>query len=155
MAALLLPLWCCVALAEDTGKIVLSVSGNIGTDVVTEYSVSMLEELPGMEIVTSTPWHNGSVRFYGVPLKDLMAHLKAAGTSIEIVALNDYRASIPASDFDTHNPIIAYKLNGKRMSIREKGPLFVMYPFDEKPELKTEAFYARSVWQVRQIIVNR
>ena len=39
------------------------------------------------------------------------------------------------------------------MSVRDKGPLFVIYPFDEAPELNNETYYGRSAWQVKSIEV--
>jgi hypothetical protein len=50
--------------------------------------------------------------------------------------------------------ILALKRNGEYMPVRDKGPLFVIYPFDSKPELKTQTYYGRSVWQVAKIVVK-
>lgn len=145
---------CGFAYASSHTKIILSVSGKISSEAPTEYSIAMLENLPMAEIVTKTPWHDGPVTFEGVPLKDLMSFLGATGENVEFIALNDYRVAIPASDFSSHNPILAYRMNGELMSVRNKGPLFVIYPFDDDPELNNETYYARSVWQVRSIVVD-
>jgi len=40
------------------------------------------------------------------------------------------------------------------MSVRDKGPLFVIYPFDSKAELKSEQYYSRAAWQVRSITIE-
>jgi hypothetical protein len=40
------------------------------------------------------------------------------------------------------------------MPVRDKGPLFIIYPFDSKPELKSQTFYGRAVWQVAKIVVK-
>ena len=45
--------------------------------------------------------------------------------------------------------IVARLLDGKPMLTREKGPLFIIYPFDSKSELQAKPFYARSAWQLR------
>jgi hypothetical protein len=39
------------------------------------------------------------------------------------------------------------------MSVREKGPLFVMYPFDEQPALRTSVYFGRCIWQLKAIEV--
>ncbi|MEM9633870.1 MAG: molybdopterin-dependent oxidoreductase [Pseudomonadota bacterium] len=141
-------------LAQDIEKQVLTISGGTATGDTAQLSIQDLEKLPQVEYVTATPWHDGQVSFKGVLLSVLMDHLGATGDSAEIVALNDYRAVLPVSDFEEHAPILAYKLNDKYMRVRDKGPLFVIYPFDDKPELKTEVHYSRSVWQVRSIVVE-
>jgi hypothetical protein len=32
--------------------------------------------------------------------------------------------------------------------VREKGPLFIVYPFDAVPVLHNEIYYNRSAWQL-------
>ena len=39
------------------------------------------------------------------------------------------------------------------MSIRDKGPIFMIYPFDKNPELYNEKYFSRSVWQIKSIEV--
>ena len=40
------------------------------------------------------------------------------------------------------------------MSVRDKGPIFVIYPFDEAPELYNETYFGRSVWQAVSVEVH-
>jgi hypothetical protein len=40
------------------------------------------------------------------------------------------------------------------MAVREKGPLFIIYPFDSAPELKNARYYSRSAWQLKAIEVR-
>ena len=40
------------------------------------------------------------------------------------------------------------------MPVRDKGPLFVVYPYDSDPELRSQKFYSRSAWQVKSLIVK-
>ncbi len=119
------------------------------------FDMPMLERLAKREVETSTPWHNGRVRFEGVALSDLMAAVGAKGGSVTLVALNDYVTTVPRSDFEQHSPILAFKQNGEYMKVRDKGPLFIIYPFDSKPELKADQYYARSVWQVKSMKVEQ
>ncbi len=83
-----------------------------------------------------------------------MAAVGAKGSSVTVVALNDYVTTVPTSDFARHAPILAFKQNGEYMKVRDKGPLFIIYPFDSKPELKADQFYARSVWQVKSMKIE-
>ena len=39
------------------------------------------------------------------------------------------------------------------MSLRDKGPLWIVYPFDSNPSYSTEVTYARSIWQLDRIEV--
>lgn len=142
------------AMSQDQDKVVLTVSGKISTGDTAEFSIGKLEALPHTTIETATPWHDGKVTFEGVLLSDLMNRIGAEGVNAEVTALNDYRAVIPVSDFEASKPILAYKANGQYLTIRNKGPLFIIYPYDDHPEMKTEIFYSRSVWQVRTIVIE-
>ena len=46
------------------------------------------------------------------------------------------------------------KMNGKYLTPRDKGPLWVIYPRDEYPELNTKEVDHRMVWQVNAMTVQ-
>jgi hypothetical protein len=83
-----------------------------------------------------------------------MSAVGATGDTITAVALNDYTTEIPISDFAQYGVLLAIKRNGEYMPVRDKGPLFIVYPFDSSPELKAQRFYGRSAWQVAKLIVK-
>ena len=138
--------------AQDA--VVLTIDGQINGGAARDFSIGQLESLGMATIETSTPWHDGKVKFEGVPLRRLLEHVGASGKSAAVLALNNYRTEIPLSDF-THYPVIlAVKKDGAYMPVSDKGPLFIIYPFDSSRELKSELFYSRSAWQVRRITVE-
>ena len=105
-------------------------------------------------VITKTPWHKEVTTFAGVSGTALMKFLGARGTEIDAVALNDYKVAIPVSDFLNSGLILATRKNGTPMSIREKGPIFVIYPFDANPNLDNEVIYGRSIWQVKELRIR-
>ncbi|UUP18856.1 molybdopterin-dependent oxidoreductase [Nitratireductor thuwali] len=139
------------AAAQDA--VVLTIDGAIEGGSI-DYTIEQLEQMPSATIATSTPWEDGVVSFEGVPMAALMEAVGAKGTAVRVVALNNYRTDIPLADFTDYGVILAFKRNGDYMPIADKGPLFVIYPFDDRPSLKTELHYARSAWQVRRITVT-
>jgi hypothetical protein len=134
----------------------LIISGKIaGTEKGSlTFDRAALEALGTVSFTTSTPWYDEPVTFEGVPLAVLMKSVGATGERLVAIALNDYSAELPMADVTKYNPILALKRNGTYMPIRDKGPLFIVYPFDSKPELKAQQFYSRSVWQVARIDVR-
>jgi hypothetical protein len=40
------------------------------------------------------------------------------------------------------------------MTVREKGPLWIVYPYDKNEKFQTEEIYARSVWSLWKIIAQ-
>ena len=138
--------------AKPSGPVVTDGAGRDrhgGEDV--EFDMAMLEALPKTSFKTSNPWTEGGTEFEGVALKDLIAAVERRDGTLTARALNDYSASLPASEAAADGAIIAYKTNGEYMSVREKGPLWIVYPFDDNPDLKTETTYSRCVWQLAAV----
>jgi hypothetical protein len=144
-------------LATPEGKLILTISGEItekNTPDAAQFDRDMLEKLGMTTIETTTPWYKGSMTFEGVPLDKLMAEVGATGHRVVAYALNDYSTEIPIEDFAKHHAILALKRNGEYMPVRDKGPLFVIYPYDSDPELKSQVYYSRSAWQVARLVVK-
>ena len=142
------PLW--------AGETVLTISGAVGaseTGDSWEFDMDGLKALPSASFETTTTWTEGDQRFDGVPLVVLMEHVGASGNALRAVALNDYAVSIPMTDSVQGGPIVAYLRNGEEMSVRDKGPLWIIYPFDDNDSYKTEEYYSRSIWQLDRIEV--
>jgi len=145
------------SLAVPKERPILTISGKIGVtnkDGTAQFDRGMLEALGLVTIETTTPWYEGKVKFEGVLLDQLMKQVGAKGESVSVIALNDYATEIPIADFAKYNVILAIKRDGEYMPVRDKGPLFIVYPYDSKPELKTQTYYARSAWQVAKIEVK-
>lgn len=141
-------------LIEPKARVVLTVSGEIGRTNgkgVARFDMDMLNSLPQQTIRTRTPWYSGTSEFTGPLLVDVLALVEPTGTLIKARALNDYSVTIPVSDASNHHIVLATRLNGKPMSVRDKGPIFVIYPFDSKEELRASTYYARSIWQLKSM----
>jgi hypothetical protein len=145
------------SLAAPAEKPILTISGKIAVTNkgdTAEFDRAMLESIGLVTVETSTPWHEGKVKFEGVSMDKLMKLVGATGQRVVAVALNDYSTEIPMEDFGKYNTILAIKRNGEYMPVRDKGPLFIIYPYDSNPDLRTQTYYARSAWQVSKIIVR-
>ncbi|WP_176037117.1 oxidoreductase [Brucella tritici] len=144
-------------LAKPTGKPILVISGNISNTNVgdtAQFDRDMLEAI-GLETVeTANPWYDGRVRFEGVSMDKLMTLVGATGTKVTAVALNDYVSTLPMEDLKKFNVILAMKRDGNYMAVRDKGPLFIIYPYDSDPQLQSQTYYTRSAWQVAKLIVE-
>lgn len=145
------------ALVVPRDRPILTISGKIAVTnngEVAQFDREMLEGLGMVAFETSTPWYNGPVKFEGIPLAKLMTEVGATGDYVVAIALNDYSSEIPLEDFAKYNVILALKRNGEYMPVRDKGPLFIVYPFDSDPDLKSQKFFSRSVWQVARLVVK-
>lgn len=147
---------CAVAqdLPAPEGDVLLTVSGAVtaqNAETGVELDFAMLEALERRRVETSTIWTEGTQVFEGVSLSVLVDALGLEGSTLRASAVNDYAVEIPMSDAVEGGPIIAYLLNGKEMSLRDKGPLWIIYPYDENSDFRSEVIYSRSIWQLNRI----
>jgi hypothetical protein len=151
---MLSPVW---ALDPPSGAPILTISGNVGAKNqagAAVFDLAMLEALPQKTFVTNTPWDKQPTKFTGPLLRDVLAAARATGTTVTALALNDYKTSIPVEDARQFDVIVAHRINDQPISVRTKGPLFIIYPFDSVPELKTSKYYGRSAWQLKSLAID-
>ncbi len=144
-------------LAEPRGEVILTITGKIthtNSRGAARLDLAMLESLGSERIRTRTPWTDGLALFEGVLMRKVLAAVGATGRSVLALAINDYQAEIPATDFDRHRVILAYRKNGRRLTIRDRGPLWIIYPWTDKKALRNELYYVRSVWQLKELVVR-
>lgn len=144
------------ALERPAGDVVLTVKGAItekNAGEVAEFDPAMLSALPGRDATLQTPWTEGETGFSGPYLRAVLEEVGATGSKLIVRALNDYAAEVPVGDAMDFDTILAIKMNGEPMTVRNKGPLFLIYPFDTNPDLYNEKYFNRSVWQIKEIEV--
>jgi hypothetical protein len=136
----------------DLDRPVLAVSGRIAQPL--SFSLHQLAALPVRRITTSTQWHPGRQQWEGVSFKTVLGKVGATGTILRVSALNDYAIDIAMADVIKYDPILAYKVDGHYMPVRDKGPLVVIYPYDEQPALNVQFYHNQAVWQVSRITIR-
>lgn len=128
-------------------------------DMKTQFcDMSNLDSMPQETILTSLPASlsiTGKNEWSGVSLKYIVDNLGAKEDSvIELAALNDYVISIPMKSINSYNPVLASRLNGKTISIRNKGPLILIYPFDKYREINTPLYQDYTIWMIHEIRIK-
>lgn len=145
------------ALDVAAGPVVLVITGRVrqpNAGTTAQFDMAMLERLPQHSFTTRTPWYASARRFTGPLLRDVLAAAGANGRMLRVTALNDYRVDVPWEDAQRHNLILARLIDGQPMAVRDKGPLFMLYPFDDEPDLRSAIYYSRSAWQLKLIEVS-
>jgi len=136
---------------------VLSISGSVTQFNSGEKLLLDRETLFSFEqkdIKTTTLWTDGESTFSGPLLKDVLESAGNFGKVISAIAINEYSIQIPIADIQKYPVILALKQDGKILSVREKGPIWVIYPWSSYDELKQDKYYSRSIWQLKKITVH-
>jgi hypothetical protein len=144
------------AFAADApkGPVLLSVTGALtrpNDNGAASFDMAQLAALPQTSFSTTTPWYPQPRKFTGVLVRDLLDAVGSKAGTARAVALNDYRADLPVAELVKNGAMIAYLLDDQPMPVREKGPLVIIFPFSDRPELRNAVQYSRAVWQLRSL----
>jgi hypothetical protein len=156
---ILCPLLFAATLAHAQTPLSLVVDGNIAhindpAQHAYRFNEAELLALPAATITTTTNW-TPKQSFSGPKLSAVLARVGAKGMQLSVCAIDDYCQDIPVSDIDKYGVILAATQDGKRLEVRNFGPLWVMYPRDGYPqELNTATYVSRFIWQVNKITVK-
>jgi len=118
-----------------------------------ELDMAMLKAMAATDITTSSIWTDGIHVYTGVLVRTLAEQIDAGNHALKFHALNDYSIIIPASETTEDAPLLAYEMDGQPMPVRDKGPLWVIYPYDGGAEYRTDTTFSRSIWQLDRIDV--
>ena len=117
-----------------------------------DLSLESLGALPQATVVTENQFTNGKVAYRGPLMRDVLAQLGLDDVAeVRLIAANDYFVDIPTEDFHAYDAILAMEADGKRLSRRDKGPLWLMYPISDHAELNDPIYLRRLIWQVVRI----
>ncbi len=144
-------------LPKPQGPVLLTVSGKISqrnAGEFAEFDAAMLDSMPRSTMTTASPSHDKAITFSGPSLKAILEKVKAQGSRFRLKAADRYEMDIPVKDIALFDPLIARRIDGREMRVRDRGPLLLMYPFDSHPELQNNIYYARAVWQLQHIVVE-
>lgn len=116
------------------------------------FTRSEIDALPQAVIATRTDFTEGRSEFRGPLAADLLDRAGiGAAREVRLVAANDYAVTVPVADFRAYGVILATELDGRRLSLRDRGPIWVMYPADDFPELRQPQYVDRLIWQLVRI----
>lgn len=124
-------------------------------DKTESFTLEEILAMPQTTIVTKNDYVDEATTFQGPSLRSVLEAMDIAqDATLKMVALNDFSSEVPAADAFAYDVILAVMLNGETMPIRDKGPIWVIYPMDGNPELHDDIYNDRLVWQLKSISVD-
>lgn len=144
-------------LPAPTGTVILTITGNISVtnrEGAADFDDAMLAKLPQHSFTTKTPWTAGEHTYKGIKLSDLLERLDTEPKQLFAMALNHYSIEFDYSAVKDYPILIAQTLDGEPMSVSDKGPLWILYPMSDHPELDKPHHHHSMVWQLRSIEVR-
>lgn len=143
------------AVPPPTDPVVLSLTGQIGQTNVEgrlDFDMKTLEQLGVIEFKVNDPYLKALTTYRGVLLQDVVkvARVPDDVTMVNAIALNDYEAIGSLTEMLQWPVMIATFRNGERMPVAEKGPMEIIFPYDDYPidRVKYDSLW---VWQLRSL----
>ena len=140
-----------------SAEVLLTVDGDIARSNHGDaaiFDLALLDGLPQGEFATSTIWTQEVQVFSGPTLQGLLNYVGAGAGDMRARAINEYTISLPRTEVAQDTPIIATRIDGMPFAVREKGPLWIVFPYDRHPRFRSELIYAMSVWQLASLTIN-
>lgn len=124
-----------------------------GPDGEFSFSQEDILALSDQDVVTETPWTDGSLTFRGAPLAAVLAEAGIEQGWVNARGLNNYSINLPVNQVLAAHAFLAVHMNGELMRIKDKGPFWIVFPWSEHPDLLTRDVRAWSVWQLQALSV--
>lgn len=115
-------------------------------------SLSELENLGMHEVKTSTFWPDDDGIYAGPLFIDVLKRAGLDGAeAVRIRARDGFSQVLPRRDWEKWPILLATRRDGKPLSVREKGPMRIIYPRDMSPELSDTVYRLRWIWLIDSI----
>ena len=145
-------LWLPAKAAEEEIVLTLRNPNVTGIHGVMRFSRRDLAAMEQVEIRTGHDFIDGVATYRGPRAADLIAMIGQTGAShVRLTAANDFWLDVELSELARYDAILALEENDRPLTLRDRGPVMLMYPIDGHKELQDPGFNNRLIWQLRQI----
>ena len=115
----------------------------------------MLEQLGLARLRSWTPWTDGQPEFEGVP----GAAADGGGRRHRQRGARERAQRLREPPFrwrtsQRYPVLLATRIDGQQLEVRDKGPIWIVYPWSTNPELDDLPTRRKSVWQLRSLHVQ-
>jgi hypothetical protein len=70
------------------------------------------------------------------------------------VAVDGYAIELDAKEMRRYPVLLALEQDGRQLRLRDRGPVWVVLPRDQYPELQADSQAFKWIWQLRSIEVR-
>ncbi len=117
-----------------------------------KYSQKMLDVHPeSFSLSTMTPWTNAVDQYKAIPLKSILGSIINKYDTLHLKAENGFEVHENIRFLLDADAFLAFKKNGQFMRLRDKGPVWLLFPYSQRPKLD-DAFHNQvAVWMLYEV----
>lgn len=140
--------------AAEKGPVILTVVSGVANGEQYPFTLQDLQSLESRTFTLTHDWSDSPHRYTGPLLSAVLEKSGMKGGVVKLRALNEYFIEIQRPFIDKYQPILAWQEDGVTLNIRNKGPLWLMTPLHQYPELSEPANISKLIWQLSTIEVR-
>ena len=137
--------------ADDT-LLTLSNPRIAGPHGVIKFTRADLEAMQQVEITTSNAFMDHPATFRGPSAYALIDQIGRAGANVvRLSSANEFFIDVDIAELADYGVILAIEVDDKRLTMRDRGPIWLMYPVDQFEELQNPSMNNRLIWHLQTI----
>ncbi|MEM7166922.1 MAG: molybdopterin-dependent oxidoreductase [Planctomycetota bacterium] len=113
------------------------------------YTVADFEAIGETKLAVFDPYWSVTRDYSGPLLRDVVKKFAPNAKHVEMTAIDDYRATFTAQEWQTLDIMVATRDQGSAMSVAEKGPIRVVIHHDDPAAIKP--LRPKWIWQIIEI----
>ena len=141
--------------SEEADPILLTITGKIAKTNSPDkkaYTFTYKDLVAtGQTTIKATTTYTTDTVFKGTLVRNILKKIGADkdAKTLTLIGQDGYQVHAPISDFEKWDAVLADTLDGKRLTLATKGPLWTMFPLDAHPkELKNTVIASQLVWNL-------
>lgn len=138
---------------SDGSKKVL-LSGNLIDSAPKHISAKMLHDtFTTKKVHMYNPWEKSSADYEGVLLEDFISfYAQPSVKNLKLEAIDSYQTDISRELWTSERILLVTKVNGKYLSIRDKGPLRIVFIDYNESKINTLELW---MWMINKITIEQ
>lgn len=141
------------SLYADIGNKKVKLVGEINSNAPQYITAQQLDEqFKTLKFTVYNPWEKQEDSYEGIFLDQLAKHYaKDSIEKIVIKAIDDYTITFEKELYMNERILLAYKVNGEFISVRDKGPMRIIFVDYDSSKKKYELNLAKWLWMIKTI----
>lgn len=137
----------------ESGNKKVYLTGKINNTTPKYITPKQLDKLfSSLKFNTFNPWEKQKDYYEGIFLNEFIKKYgKKDVKEVKIKALDDYEITFSKELYENERILLSYKVNGKYISIREKGPMRIVFVDYDASKKKYELNLPKWLWMIRSI----
>ncbi len=144
-----------IVMADAGDKTVLLMGKHLSETAPPKITIKALEANFTLHTVeTYNPWEKRTEVYTGIWVSDLIKTYGQGTTSLKLTAIDDYQVTLNNEEWQNLRILLATKVNGQYIDVKNKGPMRVVFPDYDAANKHYELSLPKWLWMIKRLEFN-